>query len=210
MPDAIRSRNFVVDREGILAKIPAMSHVVIEIGCGPRRSIPNAISVDLVDMAGVDIVADVNAGLHFLDDESVDEVHAYHFLEHLNDLGFFMSEVSRVLKPNGKLQGTVPYFANPYYYSDYTHKTPFGLYSFSYFSEHQIFNRKVPAFYNDLDFRVREIELGFKSPFVWRNRIKSLLGSLFNMNNYMKELYEENFAYIFPAYEISFKLEKVV
>jgi hypothetical protein len=35
-----------------------------------------------------------------------------------------------------------------------------------------------------------------------------MVGWLFNSCRYMQELYEENFCYIFPCYEIRFVLEK--
>jgi len=48
-------------------------------------------------------VADLNNGLIFLENNSIDEIQAFHFLEHVVDLEFFMSEIYRVLKKDGKL-----------------------------------------------------------------------------------------------------------
>jgi hypothetical protein len=66
----------------------------------------------------------------------------------------------------------------------------------------------VPRFYNDIDLDVESIYIRFKSPFRFRRHIKKVLGKLFNMNKYMQELYEENFCYLFPAYELEIAMLK--
>jgi hypothetical protein len=49
----------------------------------------------------------------------------------------------------------VPHFVIPYYYSDYTHKTFFGLYSFDYFGRPETqLKRKTPLFYNEVKFEI--------------------------------------------------------
>lgn len=116
------------DKTGVLADIRDRKRVVLELGCGPHKRIPDAIGIDALDFDGVDVVADLNRGLGFIPDSSIDEIHSYHFLEHLDDLSSLMREVHRVLKPGGGMVGNVPHFANPYYYSDPTHKSRFGLY----------------------------------------------------------------------------------
>jgi hypothetical protein len=115
----------------------------------------------------------------------------------------------RVLKRNGIVVGTVPHFSNPYYYSDPTHKTFFGLYSFSYFDKEQkILKRKVPTFYSEELFNIEELKLNFTSPFIGRYVFKKIIGFLVNISRYTKEFFEENLVYIFPVYEIYFKLSK--
>jgi hypothetical protein len=54
------------------------------------------------------------------------------------------------------------------------------------------------------------VDLIFKSPkpFYGRYAFKSIIGFLFNSSIYMKELYEENFCYLFPCYEIRYQLRK--
>jgi len=181
---------------------------ILELGCGNSKKVANAIGVDSFDGIDVDVVADLNQGLPF-EDGSIDEIYSFHFLEHVENLDFILKEIHRVLKPEGKCIGTVPHFSNPYFYSDPTHKSFFGLYSFSYFDKNQsLFKRKVPVFYTDSLFTVEKIKLGFTSPFVGRYAFKKVFGFIINLTTYTKEWYEENFCYMIPAYEVYFELKK--
>jgi len=198
----------IIDKKNILNKIKTMDKVVIELGCGNNPTIKNAITIDIVNLDKVDIVADINKGLSFLPDNSVDEIYSFHFLEHLSDLDFFMKEIFRVLKNGGRKIGSVPHFSNPYYYSDYTHHLFFGLYSFSYFSKQKYFKRGVPTFYTDIDFKINSIRLVFYSPFFMRNVVKKVCNFIFNINKHWQELYESSFCYTFPCHEILFEIEK--
>jgi SAM-dependent methyltransferase len=191
-------------------KLKSEKFIQVELGCGANKKIQNAISVDMVDLDGVDIIANINDGLPF-DDNSIDEIYSYHFLEHVDSLENTLKEIHRVLKNGGKNIGSVPHFANPYFYSDPTHNSFFGLYSFSYFDKNQkIFKRKVPTFYINSFFEVTSLKLGFTSPFVGRYAFKKVIGFIANLTSYTKEFYEENLCYIIPPYEIKFELTKKV
>lgn len=199
----------VVYKNDAKQKLESWTFIKVELGCGPNKKIEDAISVDIVELDGVDIVANINDGLPF-EDNSIDEIYSFHFLEHVDDLEFVFKEIHRVLKPNGKTIGTVPHFANPYFYSDPTHHSYFGLYSFSYFDKEQkLFKRKVPTFYMSEFFEVSNIKLGFTSPFVGRYAFKKVIGFIANLCTYTKEFYEENLCYIIPPYEIKFELTKI-
>lgn len=199
----------VLDKKNVLNTLHTMDKVVIELGCGNSPVIKNAITIDMVDLDKVDIVADLSKGLSFLPDNSVDEIYSFHFLEHLPDLDFFMREIHRVLKFGGKKIGSVPHFSNPYYYSDYTHRSFFGLYSFCYFSKQRFYKRGVPTFYTDIDFKINKIRLLFYSPFFFRNVVKKACNYLFNASKYWQELFESSLCYTFPCHEIRFEIEKV-
>jgi ubiquinone/menaquinone biosynthesis C-methylase UbiE len=198
----------MLDKHDILKTIHERGKVVLELGCGPSKQIAHAIAVDMLDIEGVDIVCDLDEGFPFLPDNSVDEIYSFHFLEHVKDVNVMMKEIYRVLKPGGKKIGRVPYFANPYFYSDPTHKTTFGLYTFAYFSKSPYFKRGVPTFYNEINFQINHIEFYFRSSYFFRHRIKKLIQKIVNLNRYMKEFYEEHLCYISPAYELYFELEK--
>jgi len=173
--------------------------VVLELGCGGKKR-PGAIGVDKVDLPGVDIVADVEDGLAFLPDSSVDRVYAISVFEHIRNFEKLMSEIVRVLKPGGKVSVIVPHFSTPYYYSDPTHVRFFGLYSFYYFveAEHQL-RRKVPSHYFETKIRILSQRLIFDSTFLIRKVIKRTLGLIFNSCKFLQEFYEENLCYIFPC-----------
>jgi len=173
--------------------------VILDLGCG-RKTVPGRITIDKVDLPQVDIVADLEEGLSFLPDGCVDAIHCRSVLEHIEHFEPLLREMMRVLKPEGRAHVFVPHFSNPYYYSDYTHKRFFGLYSFYYFvdAEHQL-KRKVPTFYSDIRIEVVSLRLVFRSPFPVRRLMKKLFGVLFNAHPWLQEWYEETLCYLLPC-----------
>jgi len=180
--------------------------IIIELGCGASK-IPGAIGIDKFVFSGVNLVADIEKGLPFLKTNSVDQIYSRHFLEHIQNFEYLMREIHRVLKPNGKHIVIIPHFSNPHYYSDYTHKRFFGIYSFDYFTtpEFQL-RRKVPSFYVDFYFRIIKRELRFKSNLTWLNLFKKVFQKLINHSSSFQEFYEENLVYLFPCQEIYFEM----
>jgi len=161
------------------------SPIIINIGCG-RRRMAGAIGIDHVALPTVDIVADIEHGLPFLADASVDIVIADSILEHVENFAELMREIHRVLKPDGELRVKVPHFSNPHYYSDYTHRRFFGLYTFDYFvpRERQRMKRIVPDYYVDFRFEITQRQISFYSPFRWRNRLfRKPLNALINLQS---------------------------
>ncbi|MCB9252400.1 MAG: class I SAM-dependent methyltransferase, partial [Flavobacteriales bacterium] len=168
-----------------------------------------AIGIDFLDLPGVDHIADIEKGLPFLEDRSVDEIRSNHVFEHLDNFEQLMKEIHRVLKNDGIHRITVPHFSNPYYYSDYTHKRFFGLYTFDYFATPEtMLKRKVPPFYNQFKFDIVSRRLRFKSTKTIRYLFfKKLCNFIFNLNPYWQELYEELFTGIFGCFEITFVMK---
>ncbi len=198
-----------MEKEDLIKLIRSKEKVVVELGCGTNK-MDGAIGIDHLPLEGVDFVADLEEGLNFLPDNCIDEIHTRHVLEHIGNFRELMKEIHRVLKPGGKKIIVVPHFANPHFYSDYTHKGFFGLYSFDYFSrpENQL-RRKVPAFYADFYFKVIHRKLIFKAPdFLLRHLLrKYVIQNIFNINSWFQEWYEDSFCYIFPCQEIEFIIE---
>jgi len=122
-----------------------------------------------------------------------------------------LAELSRVVRVGGVVEFVAPHFSNPYFYSDPTHRSFFGLYTFSYFSINSPLLRKVPTYQEQLWFQLDQVDLIFKSspPFYFRHAFKKVIGSLFNSCRYMRELYEENFCYFFPCFEVRYKLRRI-
>ena len=182
--------------------IKSDSPVIVEIGCGPQKKM-GRIGIDKMDLPNVDIVADLEQGLAFLPDNYVDEIHCRSVLEHIENFENLIRDIVRVLKSSGRAHIFVPHFSNPYYYSDYTHKRHFGLYSFYYFVDKELqLKRKVPNFYTDIRINILSQRLIFKSPFWLRRKIKKLFGLAFNCNRFLQEFYEENLCYICPCHGI--------
>ena len=189
----------------IQEKIDKNEQLIIELGCGPNKKQEDSIGIDCLDMKGVDIVHNLEAPLSFIPDNSIDKVSSSHLLEHINNLEMILSEIHRILKPEGTHEAIVPHFSNPYYYSDYTHQRFFGLYTFDYMAtEATCLKRGVPQFYNNIKFDILERNMNFKSPFYIRNLIKQVIKRLVNINNYTKEFYEEILPYTFPCSEVQF------
>jgi len=184
--------------------------VIVELGCGPRKR-PGRIGVDQVKLPCVDIVADINKGLPFFSDNSVDEIHTNSLVAHLDDLSAFLQELTRVLKKDGKVFLFTPHFSNPYFYSDYTHKRFFGLYNFYYFvDQDKQLKRKVPTFYGNTRIEIESIKLVFTSPFRILNYGKKIFQAIINSHSAIQEFYEENLSRIIPCYgmEIIFRPDK--
>jgi ubiquinone/menaquinone biosynthesis C-methylase UbiE len=79
-------------------------------------------------------------------DCSVDQIHCYHMLEHINNVPFFIGEVDRVLKKGAHINIVVPYYSSLLYASDPDHKTPFTERSFErlFSTEHYVKDKVEP------------------------------------------------------------------
>lgn len=197
-------------QEELAELIKKGSRIALDLGCGPAKK-TGYIGIDRLLLPGVDFATDLESGLQFLPDNSVDEIYTSNFFEHIDNLEIMLRECHRVVKPGGIIKVYVPHFSNPWYYSDYTHKRFFGLYTFLYFSDNSNkYERKVPDFYSDFKFRIIEQKLIFKSPpFRFRNLFRQVLQRIFNSSIYMQELYEDVFCYIFACQEIYTRLTPV-
>ena len=179
----------------------------IELGPGANAQVADALTIDLSFAAAPDVRADLECGLAFLADQSVDEIHSHHVLEHIENFESLLEECFRILRPGGVFIGSVPHFSNPYLYSDPTHRRTFGLYTFGYYCEGSELQREVPR-YRQTGFRCRELRIKFLSPFHRRNWFKRWIERMVNLNSWTMEMYEENLCYFAPAYELWFALEK--
>ena len=190
------------DRRGRLAALHPGASATLELGCGPRRAVAESITVDALDADCVDVVGDALSALRSMPDASAARVVSSHFLEHVDDLGALMAECARVLEDGGRFEAAVPHFSNAYFYSDHTHRRPFGLYSFAYFARCELFERAVPRYGDALPFTVMSVELGFDSPFPLRRAARRAFGAAVNSGRWAKEFYEENLTALVSCYEL--------
>lgn len=200
---------FNIPLDKILEKKP----LILDLASGSkasRKKTVGRVTTDLLDLEDIDIVCDLNEGLAFLPDSSVDEIYSANSLEHIDNLELLMKEIHRVLKPNGKKHLVVPHYSNPYHYSDPTHKHFFGYYTFYYFSDNQgHLCRKVPAYYFQEKFNVVYIKLYFQTPFSLLRPISKLLEFIVNINHTTQEFYEFYFSWVFPCYGIEVILRPI-
>jgi predicted SAM-dependent methyltransferase len=98
--------------------------IKLDIGCGKSKQ-PGFIGVDSIAFEGVDKVMDVRKVPWDYADNSVDEIHTSHFVEHLTREEWvpFFNEAYRVLKPKGILRVIVPHFSHACAHGDPTHKS---------------------------------------------------------------------------------------
>jgi SAM-dependent methyltransferase len=203
-----------LDRTGVLSRLAeggrAAVPIALELGCGDRKKRPDAIGVDQRDLPGVDLVGDVHDVLEALPDACAGEVSSSHFFEHVPDVRRLLDQLARVMAPGGRLEIVVPHFSNAYFYSDYTHAKPFGLYSLSYLANDPVFRRRVPHYEPPAPFTLRRADLRFRSPkaFAVRRLLKKPIGWLVNASTWTREFYEENLCWLLPCYEVRFLLTR--
>jgi len=107
-----------------------MKKIILNLGCG-KTKIPHSIGVDIVRIENyVDLVCNLNVLPYPFADESVDDIHMYHVLKHLQDPLSKMEELYKILKPKGVIYLRVPHFSSMGAFSDITHVRPFGFTSF--------------------------------------------------------------------------------
>lgn len=128
--------------------------IKLDIGCGKNKVSPDFIGVDQYAMNGVDVVCDLTKTWMW-DDNSVDEIHCSHFLEHLtnNENKYerihFFNEMYRVLKVGGKVTLIFPHWCSNRYYGDPTHREPFSEMGFYYLNKEW---RMQEAPHTDIEF----------------------------------------------------------
>jgi SAM-dependent methyltransferase len=120
------------------------SRVILDIGCGILKH-RGSLGVDIVPVAGVDVVADITRGLPFADN-TVDGVYMVHFLEHVPALVPLMEEVWRVCKPNAWVYVRGPHAScSLATWKDPTHVRPLSLETFRYFHHHHYYSYYTKA-----------------------------------------------------------------
>lgn len=187
----------------------------LNLGCGGKR-IQGFVGVDVVDLPAVDVKMDVRQYLHSLENGSVSNVYSRHFLEHIDGaiMRDLLLEIDRVLQPEGRIELIVPHFSNPYYYSDPTHRQPFGVHTFSYLCEHSCLRRAVPTYACIPGWNLVDVRLGFlpyaQPRFLGQKlpMLSGLLNRVANSGYAAVELFERYCCWWLTIYEVRFIIEK--
>lgn len=97
----------------------------LDIGCGKNKK-PGFIGIDVKAFDGVDVALNAGVDRWPYEDGSVTEIHASHFVEHLeaHERIHFVNEAYRVLIPDGKMAVITPHWCSQRAYGDLTHKWP--------------------------------------------------------------------------------------
>ena len=87
----------------VLSDIEAGKALNLNLGGGAQDR-PGYYSLDLVELAGVDIVADLNAPLQMLPDNCAKSVFSRHALEHVVNFLPLMEEIHRITRDSGTIE----------------------------------------------------------------------------------------------------------
>lgn len=177
------------------AALPATRGLRLNLGCGHRK-FDDAVNLDITPATNPDVVHDLAIRPWPFEDSSVREVIAYDVIEHLDDFLGTMEEIHRICEAGARIDISVPHYSSRYAFTDPTHRRFFGHASMDYLaSGHQF------GFYTEARFRVIRNRIFFEpsllSKLVWR------------LANRFPDAYERRFAWIYPAWFVSFELEVV-
>ena len=93
--------------------------VKLDLGCGPNKK-EGFTGVDMIKFPGVDIILNIGDDKWPWEDNSVDEVHCSHTIEHLEAVQriHFINELHRILKSGSSCSIIAPHWASCRAYGD--------------------------------------------------------------------------------------------
>jgi SAM-dependent methyltransferase len=168
---------------------------VLHIGCGMHK-MPGAIGLDISALPGVDVVVDLNHEKIPFPDNTFEMVYAHHVLEHITHLADALAEVHRVCKPGAIIDVLVPYYTCVGAFGDPTHVRFFTYRTFEHFAETT--DKERYTWFSAVRFTIKARQIGF--------------GQLFRLlqiergANRWPNIYENFFAFIFPARTLAIQL----
>ena len=139
--------------------------IKLDIECGSNKK-PGFVGVDQYAMPGVDHVFRIGGEKWPFEDNSVEEAHSSHFLEHLTNLNGkwervrFFNELHRVMMPGAKCTLIFPHWASNRFYGDPTHCEPFSEMGFYYLSREW---RKTQAPHSDVEWNPNGYSCDFEA-----------------------------------------------
>lgn len=168
----------------------------LNLGCGDDYR-KGWINLDI--KKNCDFICNIENGLPF-EDNKFEYIYARHILEHIHKEKFLfvLSELIRVLKPNGIIDIWCPHFACGITYRDIEHYTSISYFTFK--SNENIEVKKRFYFFRD-SFEYKEHK-NIQQLLNILNPILSFLPNLFPL------FYERFFCWIYPCEEVYFKIIK--
>lgn len=113
-----------------------MDKIILNLGAGTTK-MEGAWGVDSrpVSTDTIDVVADLNRFPYPFRENSINEIHLYFTLEHLDEPFLILCELWRILKDGGRIYIRVPHFSSVYCWAEITHKRAFAYGSFDIFQK---------------------------------------------------------------------------
>lgn len=105
----------------------------LNLGCG-QTAREGYVNLDIIPGAA-DVVHDLETVPMPFDDNTFEEIRAWHVLEHIKNLLQLMQELHRIAKPDCKFEIVVPYGSHDAAFEDPTHVRQFFSNSFAYFAQ---------------------------------------------------------------------------
>jgi hypothetical protein len=172
-----------------------MPKSILNLGCG-NKHLSDAVNVDRNIRVHPDVVHDLNCRPWPFADDSFAEVTAYDVIEHCENVIATMEEIHRIARSHAVVKITVPHFSCANAFIDPTHKHQFGHSSFDYVTGAHEF-----SFYTDKLYRRRVGNIVFARRL--SNKVTSRLA------NRYPDIYEQRWAWMFPAWFLYFELEVI-
>ncbi len=172
----------------------------LHIGPG-KKGLPGAVTIDVLNLPGVDTVHDLDVLPWPFQDNEFDFIFAHNVFEHLDKQVLVMEEMWRILKPQGRIVITVPYFRSPDAFTDSTHKHFFTSQSLDYYIQ----GKKLANYeYTNKYF----LEKGFW--FGWPQTSRNPVVRLFKwfITRYPK-FYDAHLSLLFPMKIVMWELEVI-
>ena len=176
-----------------------MEKKILEIGSGIKKR-PGSVTVDISKEVNPDIVHDLNIYPYpFLDNE-FDEIYCEDILLSLENFFLTMKEIHRILKLDGIVKISNPYFRSRYAYIHPEIKNLFSINSFNFFNkEHHIFRKYK---YVNFIFKIEKMTFNENTTHNWYSRLITFFA------NKWPETYEVYLSHLFPLDTISWVLIK--
>lgn len=167
----------------------------LDLGAGAVSRAPGAWRADSSRSVRPDVVLNAEAPLPFRSD-CLKRIFCFDLVEHIADVPEFMTEVHRVLEPNGTVLITTPHYSCANSYSDPTHKHHFGLRSFDCFTEEHAL-----SYYSGARYEFVNKTLRFHGGIV-----DSLMRRIAER---WPDTYEHRLGWVFPAWYLEFEMRAV-
>lgn len=168
----------------------------LNLGCGNDKR-KGYINCDFSPKVNPDKIINLEKKLPFKNN-SMEEILAFHVLEHINNFIPLMHELYRICKNKSIIKIKTPFYSAWGQYNDPTHVRFFTPFTFDYFKKGN-YSHEVSD--NEL-FIVKKVKLNFGVG--QSSKLNFLFNPLINLNH---RIYCRFFAWIFPCSEIYYELE---
>lgn len=170
----------------------------LNIGCGRDKKI-GYVNIDASPLINPDKVCNLEKVPLPFKEDSVEEILAYHVLEHIHNFIPLMHDLHRICKNKAIIKIKAPFYSSWGQYNDPTHIRFFSIFTFNYFKK-GTYSHEVGVS-KDI-FNIKKVKINFG---IGRAKILNwFFNPLINLN---QEFYCRFFAWILPSSEIRYELE---